>query len=225
MSINELLVKVIIDKNPTREIYLEESYALESLYGQSLPHGLIFKVTHQPLEQLPGPVVEADHQFWTDECRKLVGNVIEEVTSVTELCSWSERVLLRQESRSFEGDREFLKGAQAPQYYSQCRSALAAYYHWWSKQSEKSEAVSLANEADLAHRQAVALSPYNPTVVWRYADYLIQKQRTNDARLLIETTLRLDPEKRMDIDSDQLRGSLKKLRAQAANFSSSGDKQ
>jgi hypothetical protein len=209
MAINELLVRVIIDKNPSREIYLEESYALESLYGQSLPHGLIFKVNHRPLEQLPPPVVEADHQFWIDECRALLGKAVQDGTGMAELCSWTERVFLHPESGGFEGNPVYVKDAQAPQYYSQCRSALAAYYQWWSRKSEKSQSASLRKEADFAHRQAVALSPYNPSVVWRYADYLLQNQRTNDARMLVETTLRINPEKRMDIDSDQLKSALK----------------
>ena len=225
MAISELLVRVIIDKNPSHEIYLEESYALESLYGQSLPHGLIFKVNHQSLEQVPRPIVEADHQFWTDQCRALIGNVVQDGTSVPELCSWSERVFLHPESGGFEGNPAYVKDAQAPQYYSQCRSAIAAYYQWWSKKSEKSQSAGLTKEADFAYRQSVALSPYNPTVVWRYAEYLLQNQRTNDAKVLIETTLRIDPEKRMDIDSDQFKSAVKKLRAEARRFSVNGDKQ
>jgi len=60
----------------------------------------------------------------------------------------------------------------------------------------------------------VALAPYNPTAVRRYADCLIQNQRTNDAKVLVETTLRIDPEKRMDLDSDQLKSAMQKLRAE-----------
>jgi tetratricopeptide (TPR) repeat protein len=225
MMINELLVKVIIDKNPSREIYLEESYALESLYGRSLPHGLIFKVNHQPLEQVPQPVMEADHQFWTDQCRALIGNVVQTGTSVPELCSWSERIILRPESGVFGGNPAYLKDAQAPQYYSQCRSAIAAYYQWWSRKSDKSQTAGLNKEADFAYRQAIALSPYNPTVVWRYVDYLLQNQRTNDAKVLVETTLRIDPEKQMILDSEQLTSAMKKLRAEGRKLSVKSDKQ
>ena len=225
MAINELLVRVIIDKNPSHEIYLEESYALESLYGQSLPHGLIFKVNHKALEQLPKSIVEADHQFWTDECRALIGKPVQNGTSVTELCLWTERIFLHPESNSFEGNLSYVKDAQAPQYFSNCRSALAAYYEWWSRKSEKSQSASLTKEADFAHRQAVALSPYNPPAVLRYVDFLFKNQRTNDAKVLIETTLRIDPEKRMDLDSDALKAAMKKLRDEAKRLSGKNEKQ
>jgi hypothetical protein len=225
MAINELLVRQIIDKNPAREIFLEESYALESLYGQSVPHGLIFKVNHKPLEQLPRSVVEADHQFWTDECKALIGKAVEDRTSVAELCARNERVIIRGESGAFGGDPAFLKDAQTPQYYSQCRSAIAAYYQWWSKKAEKKQSASLTKEADFAYRQSVALSPYNASVVWRYTEYLLQNQRTNDAKVLIESTLKIDPEKRMDIDSAPLKDALKKLRAEGRKLSAGGVKE
>jgi hypothetical protein len=215
MAINELLVKLIIDKNPTRQIYLEESYPLESLYSQSLPQGLIFKVNHEPLEKLPRSVVEADHRFWSNECRTLVGKVIQDEAGISELCSWTERVYLQQKPEGQGADASYLRDAVAQQYWSQCRSAIAAYYEWWGKKSEKIDSVRLTKEADFAHRQAVALSPYHPAVVWRYAQFLLKNQRTNDAKLLIETTLKTEPEKRMQIDSDQLKKAMNKLRSEA----------
>jgi hypothetical protein len=219
MAINELLVNVIIDKNPAREIYLEESRPLESLYGQSVPHGLIFKLDHQPLKELPQVIVEADHKFWTDECNALVGKVVEKGSSVGELCSWVEQHFSHPDPAGFGPNPDFVKDKQAPQYFSQCRSAIAGYYQWWSKKSDKPRADNLAREADFAHLQAVSLSPYNPAVVWRYVDFLLQSQRTNDAKALIVTVLRIQPEKRMDIDSDLLKGALKKLRAEAKRLS------
>lgn len=224
MAINELLCKYIIEKNPSREIYLEESYPMERLYAQSLPHGLIFKVNHEKMKELPGQIVGADHRFWTDECRSLIGDAVKERGSVGELCAWSERVFMHPNAGGFEGSRAYLKDKQAPQYWSQCRSAIAGYYEWWSKNPEKSQRTDLNEEADFAYRQSVALSPYNPTVAWRYADFLIHNQRTNDAKVLIETTLKIEPEKRMDIDSDQLKGALKKLQVEAKRLSTSEGK-
>jgi hypothetical protein len=215
MEINERLIKFIIEKNPSREIYLEESYPLESLYAQSLPHGLIFKVSHEKMTQLPWRTVEADHKFWAEECKSLIGSFVKEETSVQEICSWTEKVFLEPAAHVFNGNRAYVQDAQAPQYWSQCRNAIAGYYEWWSRNSEKAQRESLVKEADYAYRQSVGLSPYNPTVVWRYVNFLFQNQRTNDAKVLIQMTLKLNPEKRMDIDSDQLKDALKKLRAQA----------
>jgi hypothetical protein len=223
MAINELLARVIIDRNPTREVFLEESYALETLYGQSLPHGLIFKVNRQPLKELPRPTMEADRRFWKDECRALIGDVVQEHTSVPEICAWSQRVYLSPGKAGFDGDLLYVKDAQAPQYFSQCRSAIAAYYDWWSRKSAKSESVELNKEADFAHRQAIALSPFNPAVVFRYAEFLLSNQRTNDAKVLIQTMLKIDPAKHMEIDSEKLKTSLKKLKAKARELAGGAD--
>ena len=41
MSINGLLTKVIFDKNPTNEFYVEESFPLDWMYPHLTPHGVI----------------------------------------------------------------------------------------------------------------------------------------------------------------------------------------
>ena len=76
----------------------------------------------------------------------------------------------------------------------------------------------LAKEADFAHRQAVALSPYNVEVVQRYVTYLLSNQRTNEAIILIQTTLKIEPEKRMSLDSEVLRNSMTELRKKATEL-------
>jgi hypothetical protein len=75
--------------------------------------------------------------------------------------------------------------------------------------------VMLTKEAELAHRQAVALSPFNPTVVWRYSSFLLSERRTNDVKTLIQATLDIDPATRMDVDSETLKRSLAKIQKTA----------
>ncbi len=48
-------------------------------------------------------------------------------------------------------------------------------------------------EADFAFRQAIAFCPYSPEAVFRYAQLLLQARRFDDARLVAETCLKLDP--------------------------------
>jgi hypothetical protein len=217
MTMNEMLARLIIDKNPSREIYLEESYPMEGLYGRSLPDGLIFKVSHRELEQVPPPVMKDDHQFWVDQCRALIGNAADETASVTGLCAWAEQIFLKPASAVFAGDSAYLKDPLAGRIFSQCRSGQAGYYAWWSQRMEK-EPAELAREADFAHRQAVALAPYNPTAVWRYTRFLLQHKRTNDATVLIRSCLKIGPEKHMDVDSDQIQPALKKIREIEKSF-------
>src|SRR5437667_7957292 len=63
MFINELLCKLIVEKNPGREVYLEESYPLKSFYPQSVPHGFVLKINHQAVD-LSKAAIKADRKFW-----------------------------------------------------------------------------------------------------------------------------------------------------------------
>jgi hypothetical protein len=213
MAINERLVKLIIDKNPGHEFYLEESMPLENLYAHSTPHGLIFRLNNSPIERLPQSVIDADRKFWNAQTKGLTGSAIDESITVQQLCSRTERVYLGSNFASFAGNPRYVKDAQAPQYFSKCRGAIASLYQWRSTQGrDKEQSNALSREADLAHRQAIALCPYNVEVVRKYVDYLLGQHRTNDAKTLIQTTFKIEPEKRMDLDSETLRNSLAYLR-------------
>ncbi len=219
MFINELLCKLIVEKNPGREVYLEESYPLKSFYPQSVPHGFVLKINHQPVEHLSKEVIKADRKFWADQTRKLVGKVIGDNTTINELCVWSEGILVRSNFSNFVGNKAYLKDRQAPQYFSKCRSALASLYQWRSTgAADKAESSMLSREADHAHQEAVTLSPFNPEVAWRYTDYLISGGRTNEARVLIQTIIRIQPERWMELDSEYLKSSWDRLRRKAKDL-------
>ena len=64
MSLNGLLARVVFDRNPQPDFYLEESYPLDWMYPHLEPHGLILKLNRQPLEQLSPEIVRRDHEFW-----------------------------------------------------------------------------------------------------------------------------------------------------------------
>jgi hypothetical protein len=65
MAINGLLAKLIFDKNPEREFYLEESFPLDWMYPHLEPHGLIMKINRQPSAELSDEVVKRDREYWT----------------------------------------------------------------------------------------------------------------------------------------------------------------
>jgi hypothetical protein len=216
MRINEILCKVLIEKNSGREIYLEESYPLKTLYPQSVPHGFVLKINHQPVDHLARVVIDADRKFWASQTRVLLGRVITDSSTVNELCSWSERILVRSNFAGFNGNRAYLTDRQAPQYFSKCRSAIASLYEWRSKEAvDKAESSMLSKEAEHAHREAVTLSPFNPEATWRYTEYLINQGRNSEAKMLIQTILRIIPAKWMEMDSPYLKSSLAKLRRKA----------
>jgi hypothetical protein len=60
MEINGLLAKIVFDKNPDREFYVEESFALDWMYPHLEPHGLIMKINRQPVVTLADDVVVRD---------------------------------------------------------------------------------------------------------------------------------------------------------------------
>src|SRR5713226_3617564 len=64
MAINGLLVKIILNKNPRREFYVEESFALDWMYPYLSPHGLIFQLHSKPLTELTAEMVQKDQANW-----------------------------------------------------------------------------------------------------------------------------------------------------------------
>ena len=74
MAINALLTKVMFDKNPTNEFFVEESFPLEWMYPHLTPFGVIMKINRQPLTSLSEEVLRQDHEFWADYhlCEQLV---------------------------------------------------------------------------------------------------------------------------------------------------------
>jgi len=74
MSVNARLVKLIFNRNPGREFYLEESFPLDWMYPHLEPHGLILKINRAALAELPQMVVEEDAAYWTKLVSTLLGD-------------------------------------------------------------------------------------------------------------------------------------------------------
>jgi thioredoxin-like negative regulator of GroEL len=197
MAINGLLTKVIFEHNPKNQFFVEESFALDWMYPYLSPYGIIMRINRQPLPELTEDAVKTDHAFWTRYSTRLTGNWIRYETSVKEIADWTERVYLRRNFRGFEGDRKFIRDDQAQKSFSKLRSAIAGVYAWRVAASKPGspERQRMLKEADFAFRQAFAFCPYNPDVLFRYANLLIspEVQRLDDALLLAKTSQKLDP--------------------------------
>jgi len=70
MAINGLLAKIIFDKNPGKDFYVEESFPLDWMYPHLTPHGLIFRLNRETLPTLSPEVVAKDREFWTKQTGK-----------------------------------------------------------------------------------------------------------------------------------------------------------
>src|SRR5437867_10603322 len=101
MAINGLLTKVIFDKNPTHEFYVEESFPLDWMYPHLTPFGIIMKLNRQPLAEIPEEVVQRDHQFWSDYSERLIGHGITYDTPVSNICAFAEQVYSRRDLSDF----------------------------------------------------------------------------------------------------------------------------
>jgi len=194
MEVNALIAKIIFDKNPDHEFYVEESFPLDWMYPLLEPHGLIMKINRQPASVMPDDVVTADHQFWTTYLAPMIGDWLKDDTSVDQISSFVEKVYVKHDLAGFTGDREFVTTKDPQKAFSKLRGSIAGLYAWRHKHAnDASERERMGREADFAFRQAWALCPYSPEAVFRYVELLSGENRKSDALIVARTASKLDP--------------------------------
>ena len=215
MSINGLITKVIFDRNPDREFYVEESFPLEWMYPYLEPHGLIMKINRQPLAQLPADTLAQDREYWRKLIAGMIGDWLDEKTPVSEVAAFVDRVYARRNLKRFTGDPRFLQNDYAGKIYSKLRTSIGGLYAWRIgplappeyRPKSNADYQRLLKEADLAFRQAFAICPESPEALFRYVQLLLQLNRMDDAVLVTETFLKVDPQ------NAQARGLLDNLKS------------
>jgi thioredoxin-like negative regulator of GroEL len=201
MNINGLLTKVMFDHNPKNEFFVEESFPLDWMYPYLTPFGIIMKINRQPLPSLTEDIYNRDHQFWKQFSKRLTGDIIDYDTPIKQITDWIEKTYLRHDLNGFTGDRRFLHDDDAQKSFSKLRSSIAGVYAWRLgpfclpeyRPKTDAEYQRLLKETDFAFRQAFLFCPYSPEAVFRYAQVLMQLHRFDDALLVAETCLKLDP--------------------------------
>ncbi|HEY2953376.1 MAG TPA: hypothetical protein VGK40_12375 [Verrucomicrobiae bacterium] len=194
MAINGLLAKVIFDRNPDREFYVEESFPLDWMYPHLTPHGLIMKINREPLSALPMEVVTKDHDFWTQRQTEFIGRWLTPDTSVKAICDFVEKVFLRKDLVDFKGDPEFVRNWYATAAYSKLRASQGGLYAWRVANAQTTEDQQrMIKEADFAFRQSFAFCPSSAEAVYRYVNLLIGLSRMDDALLIARTAAKLNP--------------------------------
>jgi hypothetical protein len=211
MEINGLLTKIIFDKNPDREFYIEESSPLEWMYPYLEPHGLIFKINRQPLPALSEEVVSEDHDYWTKYVTPMIGGWLNDDTPVEQVAAFAKRTFGKQDFSGFTGDPRFIQNAYSHKTFSKLRDSIAGLYAWRLKQAtDASEKERMAREADFAFRQAWALCPYSPEAVFRYINFLLAQNRAADALLVAETAAQMPANQGKD--GGQIRALVEQLK-------------
>jgi hypothetical protein len=195
MAIHALLVKVILEHNPNCEFYVEESYPLDLLYPNLSPHSLIFKLNREPLPALTTQVIDADHAFWAKQCQSMLGDWLTPETSVSNMCAFVESVYVQKDWSHFTGDTGFVTNDFAMKSFSKLRVSIASLYQWrLTSRTDAGDKARLRAETDYAFRQAFALCPTSPEAVFRYVNFLLSRNRLNDAILIVRTSRHLDPD-------------------------------
>jgi hypothetical protein len=188
MAINALLVKVIFDKNPAPQFFIEESFPLDWMYPHLTPHGLILQIHRQPLAAISPEIVAQDRAYWTEHVRRMLGDWLQPETPVRKVCDFIETVYLRQDQSEFKGDPEYVSSEYACKFYSKLRSAIAGVYAWRANAAqEPAEKERMRAAADFAFRQALALCPSSQEAVFRYVNLLTTEKRYDDALLVAQT--------------------------------------
>jgi hypothetical protein len=194
MEINGLVVKTIFDRNPDREFFIEESFPFDWMYPYLEPHGMIFRINRQPLAELPGAIIQRDHDYWAKLVPPMLGGWLNDDTSVQKVTAFAEKVFLRHDLGGFTGDPRFVQNDYSCKTFSKLRVSIAGLYAWRAEHAKTSnEKERMAREADFAFRQALALCPYSPEASKRYADFLKSRGREADASLVTRTAERLSP--------------------------------
>jgi len=224
VQIDGLLTKIIFDKNPDREFYIEESFPFDWLYPYLEPHGLIFKINHQPLPGLSDEIIQQDHDYWRSLVRPIIGDWLTDDTSVEQVAAFAQKTFGKQDFSGFKGDPRFIQNAYSQHMFSKLRSSIAGIYAWRAQHAaEASEKQRMNQAADFAFRQAFALCPYSPEVVFRYVNLLLSEHRGADALLVAETAAQMPSIQGKE--GEQIRGLVEQLKKfQKAKQASSGGK-
>ena len=195
MAIHARIVKVIFDRNPDREFYLEESYPLDWTYPHLTPHQFIFKLNREPVKEIPVETVRTDREFWIRNTESWLGVWLKTNTSLSEITHFVDRTYFKNDLNEFKGDPEFLRDLEARKAVSRLRSSIAGLYAWRaSNTKDPMERERMAAEGDFAFRQAFAMCPVNPGTVARYVELLSSGGRLSDAAQIAATAYKLDPE-------------------------------
>jgi len=216
IEVKALMVKIIFDKNPDREFYLEESFPFDWMYPYLEPHGLIFKINHEPLPRLSDQIVDQDHDYWRRVVRPMIGDWLTDDTPVEQVAAFAKKTFGKQDFSGFAGDPRFIQNAYSHKMFSKLRSSLAGHYAWRMHQaSGNTEKERMAREADFAFRQAWVLCPDSREAVFRYVAFLMEQERAGDALVVAETSAQMPSMQGQE--GQQMRELVVQLKKQASS--------
>ncbi len=200
MQINGLITKVIFDKNPEHEFYVEESFPLDWMYPHLTPYGIIMKIERNPVTQLSDEQIARDHEYWSQYSGRFIGNWITYETTTSEVCKFADNVYRLRDGAviaKYGADPKFVRDDNAQKAFSKLRNAIGKSVYVWRGLTSPGAATNQAKmvkEAEFALKQAFAFCPYSPETVYNYASLLASIGRLPDAVEVVETCYAFDPQ-------------------------------
>ncbi len=193
MAVNGALSRLLFEKNPGREFYVEESFPLDWMYPHLTPHGLILKINREPAVELSPNVVQQDQQYWLEYLSPIIGDWLQVETSLEEVVAFVEQVHLSPDTSGFSVDRQFVENDYAQKAFSKLRCSIGGVYAWRAHHTDSPvEKETMSRAAEFAFRQAFALASGSPEAVFRYVNLLLSQKRIDDALRLAEAATKLE---------------------------------
>jgi hypothetical protein len=197
MEVNGLLAKMIFEKNPKHDFYVEESFPLDWMYPHLSPQGPIMKINRRPLPALGEAALEVDRRYWQKLTGRFLGDWLKEPTSVQTVCEFVERVYGDAQLDGFTGDPDYVLADRSHtphRLFGKLRLAHAVLFEWRFEQAATpAEKETMKSAAELAYKQLLALAPDESEYVRRCARFFMDQKRRGDARRVLDAGLRLNP--------------------------------
>jgi len=197
MAINGLLTKLVFEKNPEREFYIEESFLLNWMYPHLSPQALVLKINRQPFSELQNEIVQRDREYWTHYVQPMIGEWLTVETALAEVLTFVHKVYSEGDLGHFRGDPQYIQNEVRQRSFSKLRSSIGGLYAWRAHNTQSpDEKDRMLKEADFAFRQAFVLCPASPEVIFRYINLLLGQKRLDEAILVVEAAVRLEEKPR-----------------------------
>ena len=189
MEINSKLAKILFDKNPDRDFFIEVSYPLEWMYPHLTPFGVILKLNREEVPEITDEMMRKDRLFWAKYQSRLTGDWVTDETEISEIGQWSVKTYKRWDLDGYNGSPAFVRDEAAQKSFSKLRTSIADMYRWRisnyklaiAKEKDPAKKNNLiqkekrmTKEYIFALKQAWAFCPYSPEVISHLAQLKLQ---------------------------------------------------
>jgi hypothetical protein len=193
MTMNGLLAKMILDRNPGRQVFIEESFPIEWMRPHLAPHALIMKIYREPMPEISSETIEKNNQYWFRFIQPLLGAWFRQNMPLREMAALVEK--LETSPTQTGSSPQFIKSSRAQMWLSKLRSAIAGIYSWRARIADHhAEKERMLEATECAFGQAWALCPRSPEALFGYASLLMDQGKEKDALLITEISRKLAPE-------------------------------